>query len=133
MLKEADCSSQNRRLPGGTVGGDRRIERVWRGEAEFLRNDQRGAASFSSPPSPALAALTGRYECDDPWRGGFTILAQGDALFFDGAMPMAALPDGSYRVGDKDWSPDRIAFDAVQAGRPQRAVLSGVDYLRREV
>ena len=111
---------------------DRRIERVWWGATEFLRDDIHFNVAFTAPTSPAVKALTGRYECDDPWRGGFTVLAQGEALFVDGAMPMTPLPDGSYRVGDHDWSPERIRFDAVEAGRPQRAVLSGVDYLRRE-
>ena len=109
-----------------------RVDRVWWGRTEFLRDDVRHNVTLTQPTSPAVAALTGRYACDDPWRGGFTILAQGEALFMDGAMPLVPLPDGSYRVGDKAWSPERIHFDAVEAGRPQRAVFSGVDYLRRE-
>ena len=87
--------------------------------------------AFTAPTSAAVAALTGRYENDDPWRGGFTILAQGETLFAEGADPLVPLPGGGYRVGDKDWSPDRISFDAVEDGCPQRAVASGVDYLRR--
>jgi len=111
---------------------ERRVERVWWGQTEFVRDDIHFNVAFTAPTSPAVLALTGRYECDDPWRGGFSILAQGERLYLDGAMPLTPLPDGSYRVGDKDWSPDRIRFDAITAGRPQRAVLSGVDYLRRE-
>lgn len=111
---------------------ERRVERVWWGETEFARDDIHFNVAFTAPTSPTMKALTGRYECDDPWRGGFTILAQGERLYLDGAMPLTPLPDGSYRVGDKDWSPERIWFDADEAGRPQRAVLSGVDYLRRE-
>ena len=110
-----------------------RVERVWWGRAEFVRDDIRFNVAFTAPTSPALAALTGRYECDDPWRGGFTVLAQGETLYIDGATALTPLPDGSWRVGDKDWSPERIAFDAVEAGRPQRAVMSGVDYPRRDV
>jgi hypothetical protein len=109
-----------------------RAERVWWGETEFVRDDVRPLA-FSPSTPPALKALTGRYECDDPWRGVFTVLAQGEHLFVDGAMPLTALPDGSYRVGDRDWSPDRLRFDAAESGKPQRAVFSGVDYQRREV
>ena len=41
------------------------------------------------------------------------------------------MPGGGFRVGEKDWSPERLSFDAVVAGRPTRAVLSGVDYVRR--
>jgi D-alanyl-D-alanine carboxypeptidase len=113
--------------------GRGRVERVWWGDTEFVRDDVRFTVAFTAPTSEAVAALTGRYECDDPWRGGFTVLAQGEALFVDGAMPLTRLSDGSYRVGDKDWSPDRLRFDAAEAGRPHRAILSGVDYMRREV
>jgi len=111
---------------------ERRVERVWWGETEFVRDDAHFNVAFTAPTSPAVSALTGRYESDDPWRGGFTILAQGERLYVDGAMPLTPLRDGSYRVGDNDWSPERIQFDAIEAGRPQRAVLSGVDYTRRE-
>jgi D-alanyl-D-alanine carboxypeptidase len=110
-----------------------RVERLWWGEMEYVRDDVRFNVAFTAPTPPGLKALTGRYECDDPWRGGFTVLAQGERLFIDGAMALTPLPDGSWRVGDKDWSPERIRFDAEAAGRPQRAVLSGVDYLRREI
>jgi CubicO group peptidase (beta-lactamase class C family) len=110
-----------------------RVERVWWGAAEYVRDDAQYNVAFTAPSPPALTALTGRYECDDPWRGGFSVTAQGDKLFIDGDMPMTLLADGSYRVGDKDWSPERLLFDAPGAGRPQRAILSGVDYLRREI
>lgn len=110
-----------------------RVERIFWGDAEFVRDDVRYPVAFTAPTSAAVAALTGRYECDDPWRGGFTVSAQGEALFVDGAMPLTLMPDGAYRVGDRDWSPDRLRFDAAEAGRPQRAILSGVDYVRREV
>jgi hypothetical protein len=60
-------------------------------------------------------------------------LAQGETLYLDGATPLVAIGDGFYRVGDKDWSPERILFDAPEAGRPRRANLSGVDYVRREI
>jgi D-alanyl-D-alanine carboxypeptidase len=107
------------------------VERVWWGETQFIRVG--AGVAWTPPTSAAVKALTGRYECDDPWRGGFTILAQGETLYAEGADPLVPLPGGGYRVGDKDWSPDRIAFDAVEDGCPQRAVASGADYLRREV
>jgi D-alanyl-D-alanine carboxypeptidase len=110
-----------------------RVERLWWGPTEYVRDDIHFNVAFTAPSSPAVAALTGRYECDDPWRGGFTVLAQGEQLYIDGAMALTRLPDGSWRVGDKSWSPERVWFDVEAAGRPQRAILSGVDYLRREI
>ena len=108
------------------------VVRAWWGETEYVRTrDGAPAAAFTAPASPRLAALTGRYVSDDPWRGSFQVTAQGDALFVDGTTPLIPRPDGSFRAGEKDWSPERMAFEAPLDGRPRRAVASGVDYLRR--
>jgi CubicO group peptidase (beta-lactamase class C family) len=109
-----------------------RVVRAWWGETEFVRlADGRPVAAFSPPPPAALAALVGHYENDDPWRGGFRVTVQGERLVIDGTTPATPLPGGGFRVGDKDWSPERLSFDAVVNGRPHRATLSGVDYVRR--
>ena len=93
----------------------------------------RRPAAFSPPTPPALKALTGHYVCDDPWAGSFRVTAQGEALFLDDVTPLTALPDGVYRAGEKDWSPERLQFDASLDGRPMRAIASGVDHLRRPI
>ncbi|WP_304175422.1 serine hydrolase [Phenylobacterium aquaticum] len=103
------------------------VTRVWWGETEYVRSGQ----AFTPPTSPALKALTGHYGNDDPWRGSFHVLAQGEKLYLDGGTLLTPLPGGGYRVGDDDWSPERLWFEAMAGGRPQRLVLSGVDYLRR--
>ncbi|MFL5295481.1 MAG: serine hydrolase [Phenylobacterium sp.] len=108
------------------------VVRAWWGETEYVRLEAgRPLAPFTPPPSPALASLAGHYESDDPWRGGFRVTVQGDRLFLDGTTPAAPLPGGGFRVGEKDWSPERLAFDAFVDGRPRRATLSGADYMRR--
>lgn len=108
------------------------VTRAWLGGAEFVRvSDGRRVAS-SSPPTPeSLRRLTGWYRSDDPWAGSFRVVAHGEALFLQDGTPLTPLADGGYRVGDKDWSPERLRFDAVVEGRPQRAILSGVDHVRR--
>jgi CubicO group peptidase (beta-lactamase class C family) len=108
------------------------VTRAWFEGAEFVRVEA-GArlAPFSPPTPPALEALTGHYASDDPWVGSFRVTAQGEALFLDDTTPLTALPDGSFRAGDKDWSPERLRFDALLDGRPQRAILSGRDHERR--
>ena len=108
---------------------DKRVVRAWWGETEYVRAGE--GVPFTAEAPAKLAALTGHYASDDPWRGGFQVTAQGGALFLDGTTPLVPLADGGFRVGAKSWSPERIAFEAPIAGRPQRAVLSGVDYLRR--
>ncbi|HZZ30644.1 MAG TPA: serine hydrolase domain-containing protein [Phenylobacterium sp.] len=113
---------------------DRAVVRAWWSGVEFVRGvADRPVAAFSPQTSPGLAALTGYYGCDDPWHGSFRVTAQGDRLFVDDVTPLTLLPDGSWRQGEKDWSPERIRFDAVMDGRPMRAIASGVDHLRRPV
>jgi CubicO group peptidase (beta-lactamase class C family) len=108
------------------------VTRAWHAGSEFVRIEAgRRVAPFSPATPPALEVLTGHYESDDPWAGSFRVTAQGEALFLDDVTPLVALPGGLFRVGDKDWSPERLRFDALLDGRPQRAVLSGVDHVRR--
>ncbi len=108
------------------------VARAWFAGVEYVR-EEGGApvAAFTAPTPPEIRALTGHYVSDDPWAGSFRITAQGAALFVDDTAPLTLLADGSYRVGEKDWSPERIRFDAVIDGRPTRAIASGVDHQRR--
>ena len=113
---------------------DKSVVRAWWNGVEFVRAvADRPIAAFSPKTPAALAALTGFYGCDDPWHGSLRVTAQGEALFVDDVTPLTLLADGSWRVGEKDWSPERLRFDAVIDGRPSRAIASGVDHLRRPV
>ncbi len=44
--------------------------------------------------------------------------------------PLSPLPDGTFRVGDTEHSPERLSFDAFADGKALRANLSGQDYYR---
>jgi len=101
--------------------------RAWWGETEYVRD----GVAYSPPTPPALKALTGYFENDDPWRGSFRVMAQGPALFIDGTTPVVPIGKGLYRTGEEAWSPERLRFDAFVDGRPQRAIASGVDFQRR--
>ena len=106
---------------------NKEVVRAWWGETEYVRD----GVAFS-PPTPAkLAALTGYYESDDPWRGSFRVIAQGPDLTVDGINPLTPLSENVFRAGKDDWSPERLRFSAWLDGRPQRATASGADYLRR--
>ena len=110
------------------------VTRAWHGGVEYVRlANGRPVSSFSPPTPPELQALTGHYVSDDPWVGSFRVTAQGPALFVDDTAPLVRLPSGGFRVGDKDWSPERVRFDAPIDGRPQRAIASGADHVRRSV
>jgi hypothetical protein len=103
------------------------VERAWWGETEYVRE----GVAYSPPTPPALKALTGYYESDDAWRGSFRIMAQGSALFVDGTTPLVPIAKGLFRTGEDAWSPEQMSFDAFVDGRPQRAIASGVDFMRR--
>jgi D-alanyl-D-alanine carboxypeptidase len=108
------------------------VTRAWHGGVEFVRVEAGARAAPFSPPTPeSLKKLTGHYASDDPWVGSFRVTAQGEALFLDDTTPLWPLPDGSFRAGEKDWSPERLRFDALIDGYPQRAILSGHDHVRR--
>jgi hypothetical protein len=106
---------------------DKKVVRAWWGETEYVRD----GAEFS-PPTPAkLAALTGHYESDDPWRGSFRVIAHGPDLTIDGTTPLTQLGEGLYRAGKDAWSPERLRFSAWLDDKPLRATASGADYQRR--
>jgi D-alanyl-D-alanine carboxypeptidase len=108
------------------------VVRAWWNGAEFVRVQGGAPVAPFSPPTPArLMALTGHYQSDNPWADGFRVTAQGKALFMDDVIPIVPLSGGGFRVGDKDWSPERLWFDGLIDGRPQRATLSGIDRVRR--
>ena len=100
---------------------------AWWGNKRFAIAPDK-AASSATPP--AIAALSGLYVNNDPWAGNFRIIARENGLWLDGTEPLTLLPDGSYRVGKDNWGCERLRFDAPIDGRPQRAVRSGVDYVR---
>ena len=43
---------------------------------------------------------------------------------------MMPLEDGGFRVGERDWSPERLRFDTIIDGVAQHALLSGAPYTR---
>jgi hypothetical protein len=55
-----------------------------------------------------------------------------DTDWLDGSSrtPLAPLGDDLFRVGEPEWTPERLRFDTIVGGRAQRAVLSGTPYYR---
>jgi len=46
--------------------------------------------------------------------------------------PLSPLDDGSFRFGEAEYSPERLRFDCILAGKALRADLSGAEYYRIE-
>lgn len=128
-LMPADASSN---MPLVFRREGKAVARAWWGPVEYLpvRNG-RPVGQFSADTPEALRRLVGTYECDDPWYGTFHVVAQGAALCVDGLTPLTPRPEGGFRPGQDDWTPERMTFDAELDGVPQRANVSGVDFIRR--
>ena len=43
---------------------------------------------------------------------------------------LTPLADGAFRVGESEWTPERLHFDTVLAGAAQRTVHSGTPHYR---
>jgi CubicO group peptidase (beta-lactamase class C family) len=107
---------------------DQGVIRAWAHEVEFLRDPSRG---YRPAPSAELRALSGIYVNDDRWGGTVAIIARDGKLWLNNAEALVALPDGSWRAGANEWSPERARFDSFVDGRPTRVLLSGSPYVRR--
>ena len=109
---------------------------VWHGGTRYVRA---GAVAPPLPEAePGVAALAGHYRSYNPWLTNFRIIVRGHVAWlvlptsdgFEDEQPLAALPDGSFRVGEDPAGPEDLRFDAWVNGQPLRARLSGVDYFR---
>jgi hypothetical protein len=123
------CSDPRFALPGLIFDfEEERVARAWAHEVEFVRDPARG---YRPAPSPALQALAGTYVSDDRWNGIVVVVARDGRVWLNNSDPLTLLDDGSWRIGEDDWSPERARFDGVVAGRPTQMWLSGSLYTRR--
>ena len=81
----------------------------------------------------ALAKLTGRYVNDNPWFGPVTVVEREGRLWLGTETPMTSIGDNLWRVGRKDWSPERGSFADFIDGRPQTFIFSGEKFLRHDI
>jgi CubicO group peptidase (beta-lactamase class C family) len=123
------------------------------GGAWWLGEGALAIAAGREPPEPELepepelvddgscpaewAAFPGRFRTHNPWLPTFLVAAREGGLvlgidWLNGSerYGLAPVGDGTFRVGEPDWTPERIGFDSVVDGRAQRAVLSGTPYYR---
>jgi CubicO group peptidase (beta-lactamase class C family) len=92
-----------------------------------------------SPPAPELAefaAFYGRFRSYNPWLPGFRVEQRESGLTASLAWgddkPLTRLGEAEFRVGEEEWSPERLSFDAFVDGRALRASLSGEAYYRSD-
>jgi CubicO group peptidase (beta-lactamase class C family) len=80
--------------------------------------------------------LLGHYRSHNAWLTNFRVAAREGRLWWgcdhlsDERAPMTPLAGGDFRVGEREWSPERLRFDTIIDGVAQRALLSGAPYTR---
>jgi CubicO group peptidase (beta-lactamase class C family) len=78
----------------------------------------------------------GHYRSHNAWLTNFRVAAREGRLWWgcdhlsDERAPMTPLAGGDFRVGEREWSPERLRFDTIIDGVAQRALLSGAPYTR---
>lgn len=101
--------------------------RAWCGDMEYLIDP---ATGYKPPAPDALRRLTGRYDNDDRWAGPLYVYARDGKLFLGNIVELVPADGGGWRTTDAS-SPERILFDGVINGVPQRMLFSGIPYIRR--
>jgi D-alanyl-D-alanine carboxypeptidase len=106
------------------------VEAVYGGDV-YVRA---GAATSSGALPADWTAYPGHFRSSNPWLSNFRVVARGDRLvlvyWWGLEESLESLADETFRVGEEDWSPERLRFDAVVDGEALRANLSGCDYYR---
>ncbi|WP_406529387.1 serine hydrolase domain-containing protein [Streptomyces sp. I8-5] len=96
-------------------------------ELTVLPHDQEPPRA--DPPPPPWEPFVGHYRCHNPWLPGLRVIARDGRLWArmgDGDEQMLTqLPDGSFRIGADERSPERLRFDTVIGGTATRATHSG--------
>ena len=92
-----------------------------------------GSGGRIPPSDPALARLAGRYVNDNPWYGASSVFERGGKLWIGTETPLTPIGENLWRVGKKDWSPERASFANFIDGRPQTLIFSGEKFLRHDI
>ena len=100
------------------------------GPASYVRE---GSAAPLARSDPALTRFAGRYINDSPWWGTAQVVERGGKLWLGTETPMARMAPNLWRVGDDNWSPERVSFADFIDGRPQTFIFSGVKFERHDI
>jgi CubicO group peptidase (beta-lactamase class C family) len=110
---------------------------LWRAEAEGHELPEPPAyvpRPDYEPVADADAPYGGLYRSYNPWFATFRIGERDGSLVIvyphGPADPLTPVGEHEFRVGEAEWSPERIRFDALIDGRALRANLSGAEYYR---
>ena len=139
LMRRATTGSVRWRWPAGTGrhgDGQSRLA-PGRGGASPSRSRWSCPSRWrATAPARSNGAVPRHYRSHNAWLTSFRVVAKEGGLRWvcdhlsDERAPMTPLEDGGFRVGERDWSPERLRFDTIIDGVAQRALLSGAPYTR---
>lgn len=103
------------------VAAPARRDQLWWGGTLYGRD----VAPPQPAPDPRVAPLAGVYASNDPWIGGASVVVRGPAVVVEGAGEVHPHADGSWRFVDPEAITDRLWFEALVGGVPERLNWSG--------
>ncbi|GCD98600.1 serine hydrolase domain-containing protein [Embleya hyalina] len=93
--------------------------------------------SVIEEPPAKWQSVVGHYRGYNPWLSNIRVQCSGGRLWVwqgdfasDLGEPLVPLPDGGFRIGEDERSPERLVFDVVLDGKATRATLSGYPLYR---
>jgi hypothetical protein len=98
-------------------------------------DDPAAAVIFDSEPPDELRPICGLYRSHNPWATAIRVATrdgQPVAVDWGDVSPLRPLADGSYRLGEPEWSPERLRFELPHEGRFMRAVHGTTAFHRPE-
>jgi CubicO group peptidase (beta-lactamase class C family) len=87
-------------------------------------SDPAAAVALDAEPPAEWLPMCGLYRSHNPWTTTIRVGTSAGrplAIYWGDPWPMTPLPDGSFRLGANEWSPERLRFDTPLEGRFMRA------------
>jgi D-alanyl-D-alanine carboxypeptidase len=87
-------------------------------------DDPAAAVTLDAEPPAEWRPICGLYRSHNPWATTLLVGARAGApvaIHWGDAWPLTPLDDGSFRLGDDGWNPERLRFDTPLEGRFMRA------------
>jgi CubicO group peptidase (beta-lactamase class C family) len=98
-------------------------------------DDPAASVALDAEPPEELRPICGLYRSHNPWATTLRVATAAGrpvAIVWGEAEPLTPLPDGGYRLGKPDWSPERLRFELPLDGRFLRAVHGTAAFHRPE-
>lgn len=108
------------------------VVELFNGPTWYRRDTYTGPVTFEVPPQ--WQAYCGHYRAHNPWQSNFRVFIRKGKLILSWPSgeeeDLVELHEGSFRVGQIQYIPERLIFDQLVDGQALRATRSGCQYYR---